>query len=217
MIKKYIEFKNIGKTYSDSFTAVSDFNLSINKGEFVTLLGPSGCGKTTILKMIGGFETISEGTISINGYIINDLPPNKRVTSTVFQDYALFPNLTVYKNIMFGLKSFRVDLPKEEIKQDVKRLERYKRIWHKTATKKINDIEKDLVISRENLSKALNKYSLHPEWIAIKTMREENYQKKVLRLETLKRAMKKNGDVLLDKKITNTSTRFDREFVALHK
>jgi spermidine/putrescine transport system ATP-binding protein len=128
MIKKYIEFKNIGKTYSDSFTAVSDFNLSINKGEFVTLLGPSGCGKTTILKMIGGFETISEGTISINGYIINDLPPNKRVTSTVFQDYALFPNLTVYKNIMFGLKSFRVDLPKEEIKQDVKRLERYKRI-----------------------------------------------------------------------------------------
>jgi spermidine/putrescine transport system ATP-binding protein len=128
MIKKYIEFKNIGKTYSDSFTAVSDFNLSINKGEFVTLLGPSGCGKTTILKMIGGFETISEGTISINGYIINDLPPNKRVTSTVFQDYALFPNLTVYKNIMFGLKSFRVSLPKEEIKQDVKRLEKYKHV-----------------------------------------------------------------------------------------
>ncbi|MDR2835882.1 MAG: ABC transporter ATP-binding protein [Bacteroidales bacterium] len=128
MIKKYIEFKNIGKTYGDSFTAVSDFNLSIGKGEFVTLLGPSGCGKTTILKMMGGFETISEGTISVNGYIINDLPPNKRVTSTVFQDYALFPNLTVYKNIMFGLKSFRVNLPKEEIKQDVKRLERYKRI-----------------------------------------------------------------------------------------
>jgi ribosomal protein L39E len=67
------------------------------------------------------------------------------------------------------------------------------------------------------LAKALNKYNAHPEWVAIKTMREENYEKRVLRLESLKRAMKGNGDIFLDKKITVHSTRFDRDFVSLHK
>jgi spermidine/putrescine transport system ATP-binding protein len=114
--QNYIELKNVAKTYTDGFTAVSNINLTIEKGSFVTLLGPSGCGKTTILKMLGGFETVTDGTIKVNDLIINDLPPNRRPISTVFQDYALFPNLTVTENIKFGLKLMRVPLEKGKIK-----------------------------------------------------------------------------------------------------
>ena len=99
-----IELKNIKKVYDQDTLVVEDFNLEIKKGEFVTLLGPSGCGKTTILRMLGGFDKPTEGTILLDGVDITDLPPNQRPINTVFQKYALFPHLNVYDNVAFGLK-----------------------------------------------------------------------------------------------------------------
>ena len=98
-----ISLQGVNKVY-DGNTVVSDFNLDITKGEFVTFLGPSGCGKTTTLRMIAGFETPTSGTILLNGEDITRIPPHKRPINTVFQRYALFPYLNVYDNVAFGLK-----------------------------------------------------------------------------------------------------------------
>lgn len=116
---KIIELINITKSFEDGFSAVSDFNLSIEKGEFVTFLGPSGCGKTTTLRMIAGFEIPSEGQILLDGKDISKLPPNKRPINTVFQRYALFPHLNIFDNVAFGLKLKK--LPKDEINKKVKK------------------------------------------------------------------------------------------------
>ena len=103
-----IELKNVCKTFDDT-VAVENFNLAIQKGEFVTFLGPSGCGKTTTLRMIAGFDIPTSGQILLNGQDISKLPPNKRPVNTVFQRYALFPNLNVYENIAFGLRIKKVE------------------------------------------------------------------------------------------------------------
>ncbi|MDE1549019.1 ABC transporter ATP-binding protein [Jeotgalibaca caeni] len=112
-----ITMENVKKTY-DGQTVLHDINFEIEKGKFYTLLGPSGCGKTTILRLIAGFTDASNGTIKINGEVVNDVPPNKRTVNTVFQDYALFPHMNVYDNIAFGLSLKK--LPKAEIDQRVK-------------------------------------------------------------------------------------------------
>ena len=103
MDDKIIEIKNVYKSYDDK-PVVKNLSLAIRRGEFVTLLGPSGCGKTTTLRMIAGFEQPTEGKIFFNGEDITQLPPHKRNINTVFQKYALFPHLTVFGNIAFGLK-----------------------------------------------------------------------------------------------------------------
>ncbi len=102
-----IELKHLEKIYEGK-VVVDNFNLKINRGEFVTLLGPSGCGKTTTLRMIGGFVVPSNGTVSINGENITNMPPYKRPVNTVFQKYALFPHLNVFKNVAYGLKLKKV-------------------------------------------------------------------------------------------------------------
>jgi len=99
-----ISLVGVSKVFDKTFTAVDNFNLSIRKGEFVTLLGPSGCGKTTTLRLIAGFDIPTSGKILLNGQDITNLPPYERPVNTVFQHYALFPNLDVYDNIAFGLK-----------------------------------------------------------------------------------------------------------------
>lgn len=111
-----IEVRNVSK-YFDDKTALDDVSLSISKGEFVTILGPSGCGKTTLLRLIAGFQTASEGMILINGKEMTRTPPHKRPVNTVFQKYALFPHLNVYDNIAFGLKLKK--MPKAEIMRKV--------------------------------------------------------------------------------------------------
>lgn len=98
-----LELRNIVKEFDD-YLAVNDVSLSIDQGEFFTLLGPSGCGKTTLLRMIAGFDTPDSGQIFLDGRNINDLPPEKRPLHTVFQSYALFPHMTVRDNIAFPLK-----------------------------------------------------------------------------------------------------------------
>ena len=105
-----IELKNVCKSF-DGKQVVKDLSLSIRKGQFVTLLGPSGCGKTTLLRMIAGFETPTDGEIYIEGAPITSIPPYKRPVNTVFQKYALFPHLNVFKNIAFGLKLKRIPDP----------------------------------------------------------------------------------------------------------
>src|SRR5215203_172672 len=97
-----VELRRVTKRF-DSFTAVDDITLEIQRGEFLTLLGPSGCGKTTLLRMISGFETPTEGTVWLDGADVTALPPYRRNVNQVFQSYALFPHLTVAENIAFGL------------------------------------------------------------------------------------------------------------------
>src|SRR5574339_1195369 len=99
----YLTLTNISKQFGDSY-AVRDFNLDVEKGEFVSFLGPSGCGKTTTLRMVAGFETPTEGTINLDGADITNKAPNQRNMGMIFQSYALFPNMTVAQNIGFGLR-----------------------------------------------------------------------------------------------------------------
>ncbi|PST19273.1 spermidine/putrescine ABC transporter ATP-binding protein [Rhizobium sp. JAB6] len=99
----FLELTHIKKSFGD-VQVVHDFNMQIEKGEFVSFLGPSGCGKTTVLRMIAGFETPTAGTLSINGKDQRSLKPNQRNIGMVFQAYALFPNMTVHDNVAFGLK-----------------------------------------------------------------------------------------------------------------
>jgi spermidine/putrescine transport system ATP-binding protein len=111
-----VRLDRVTKRFGD-VTAVDDLSLSIERGQFFALLGPSGCGKTTTLRMIGGFEAASEGTISLRGADVTDLPPFRRNVNTVFQNYALFPHLDVYENIAFGLRRRRV--PENEVRHQV--------------------------------------------------------------------------------------------------
>ncbi len=105
---KLIELKNINKSFSDAHI-LKDIDLYVNKNEFLTLLGPSGCGKTTTLRIIAGFETASSGELEFDGKSILNVPPHKRKVNTVFQKYALFPNMNVYENIAFGLNLKKMD------------------------------------------------------------------------------------------------------------
>lgn len=113
----YIEIKNVKKTYDGKNYVLEDINLDIQKGEILTLLGPSGCGKSTLLRAIAGFHNVDEGTIKIDGKIINNLAPRKRNVGMVFQAYSLFPNMNVEQNIAFGLKIKKMN--KKEINKKI--------------------------------------------------------------------------------------------------
>jgi len=112
-----ITLKSIHKVYAGNVTAVHDFNLEIEDKEFIILVGPSGCGKSTTLRMIAGLEEITEGELYIGDRLVNDVAPKDRDIAMVFQNYALYPHMTVYKNMAFALKLRRT--PKEAIKQHV--------------------------------------------------------------------------------------------------
>ena len=104
-----VKLVNINKVYDNNVQAVFDFNLEINDGEFVVFVGPSGCGKSTTLRMIAGLEEITDGELYINDQLCNDIPPKKRDVAMVFQNYALYPHMSVYDNIAFGLANRHVD------------------------------------------------------------------------------------------------------------
>ena len=108
-----ILLEQVDKTYTGGVKAVNDLNLHIRDGEFMVLVGPSGCGKSTALRMIAGLEEISSGSIRIGESVVNDLPPKDRDIAMVFQNYALYPHMTVGENLAFGLKMRQT--PKDEV------------------------------------------------------------------------------------------------------
>src|SRR6266498_2962196 len=112
-----VEFERVSKVYADGTTAVNELQLDIDDGEFMVLVGPSGCGKTTALRMVAGLEEISSGVVRIGDRVVNYVPSRDRDIAMVFQSYALYPHLSVYENIAFGLKVKKV--PKDEIDRRV--------------------------------------------------------------------------------------------------
>ncbi len=123
-----VSLRHIYKKYPGGVTAVSDFNLEIKDKEFLVLVGPSGCGKTTTLRMVAGLEEISEGELYIGDQLVNDVAPKDRKIAMVFQNYALYPHMTVFENMAFGLKLNKT--PKEEIKRRVEEAGRILDITH---------------------------------------------------------------------------------------
>lgn len=116
----FLELKNLKKSFTAGEAVLSGISLTIEKGEFVTLLGASGCGKTTTLRIIAGLEQPDEGSVWLEGQNVTDLEPNQRDVNTVFQNYALFPHMNVADNIGYGLKIRKV--PKAEIREKVKKM-----------------------------------------------------------------------------------------------
>ncbi len=112
-----VELRNVRKVYPGGVVAVTDASLSVEDKEFVVLVGPSGCGKSTMLRMIAGLEEVSSGEVEIGDRVVNDVPPKDRDIAMVFQNYALYPHMTVFKNMAFGLMLRKV--PKPEIKKRV--------------------------------------------------------------------------------------------------
>ncbi|MDN5852516.1 MAG: ATP-binding cassette domain-containing protein, partial [Actinomycetia bacterium] len=131
-----IEMQNIVKQYGDGFPAVNDVSIDIDDGEFMILVGPSGCGKSTLLRMIVGLEDITAGDMLIAGEKVNDLAPRDRNLAMVFQNYALYPHLTVYENIAFPLrlsKEFSNDEIDEKVREASKTLELDEHLERKPA------------------------------------------------------------------------------------
>ena len=112
-----VKLTDVKKVYDNKVTSVHDFNLEIKDKEFVVFVGPSGCGKSTTLRMIAGLEDITEGTVEIDGVVVNDLQPKDRDIAMVFQNYALYPHMTVYDNIAFSLRLKK--MPEDEIYEKV--------------------------------------------------------------------------------------------------
>src|SRR3954447_1928428 len=117
-----VGFESVEKVYPDGTRAVAGLDLDIADGEFMVLVGPSGCGKTTALRMVAGLEEITGGTIRIGDRVVNGLEPRKRDVAMVFQNYALYPNMTVYDNIAFGLRMRKVE--KARIRERVDQMAR---------------------------------------------------------------------------------------------
>src|ERR1700712_1792750 len=108
-----VTLRNVRKTYAGGFEAIKGINFDVGDGQFCVLVGPSGCGKSTLLRMVAGLETISSGEIDIGGRIVNDIEPADRDIAMVFQNYALYPHMTVRENLAYGLKNRNT--PKAEI------------------------------------------------------------------------------------------------------
>ena len=145
MSKELIRLSNCTMAF-DSDVVLDNINLYINDQEFLTLLGPSGCGKTTTLRIIGGFQTPTQGDVFFDGVRINDVPPHKRAINTVFQRYALFPHLNVFENIAFGLRIPKVD-PETKRKVKLPEQEIHDRVMEMLHVVNLNGFEKRSVSS----------------------------------------------------------------------
>lgn len=151
--KPLIQFRNVTKKFGE-FTAIDDLTLDIYRREFFALLGPSGCGKTTLMRMLAGFEAPTRGTILLDGQDIAPVPPNRRAVNMMFQSYALFPHLSVWDNIAFGLK--RSDMPRDRIAARVEEMLKLVRL-EKFARRKPHQIsggQRQRVALARSLAKA---------------------------------------------------------------
>ena len=129
----YVSLKDINKIYPNGIQAVYDFNIDINKNDFIVLVGPSGCGKSTTLRMVAGLENITSGELYIENELSNSIPSSKRDISMVFQNYALYPQKTVFANIGFPLKNRKVKTKKVAYK-----LQAYNQILKLSRIKKFS-------------------------------------------------------------------------------
>ncbi|MHA7880079.1 MAG: sn-glycerol-3-phosphate import ATP-binding protein UgpC [Saccharospirillum sp.] len=123
-----VTLRNINKTYNNGFVAIEDLNLDIADGEMLVLVGPSGCGKSTSLRMVAGLETVTGGDLLIDDVRVNDLEPSERDIAMVFQNYALYPHMSVYQNMAYGLKNR--GMPKDEIQSKVEKAAKTLEISH---------------------------------------------------------------------------------------
>lgn len=207
-----ISLVDVDKEFADK-KVLDQINLDIKRGDFVTLLGPSGSGKTTILRLIGGFEWTTRGEIKFNGIDIKDVPAHKRDTATIFQDYALFPHLSVRGNIEFGLKLKRIKKKAEEIPDVVwKKFEHLKKKWQDKQNRKI----KELKILQAHLEKLLENPQLdikkrkklqdklddsdfrYSNWENYLTSKSESFKKKYLTRKITKQEINKEITDIID-------------------
>ncbi|ASU14795.1 Spermidine/putrescine import ATP-binding protein PotA [Mesomycoplasma hyopneumoniae] len=207
-----ISLVDVDKEFGDK-KVLDQINLDIKRGDFVTLLGPSGSGKTTILRLIGGFEWTTRGEIKFNGIDIKDVPAHKRDTATIFQDYALFPHLSVRGNIEFGLKLKRIKKKAEEIPDVVwKKFEHLKKKWQDKQNRKI----KELKILQAHLEKLLENPQLdikkrkklqdklddsdfrYSNWENYLTSKSESFKKKYLTRRITKQEINKEITDIID-------------------
>ena len=129
-----VKLTNVKKTFDKNITVVDDFTLEIADKEFVVFVGPSGCGKSTTLRMIAGLEEISEGTVEIDGKVVNDMEPRDRDVAMVFQNYALYPHLTVFENMAFALRLRK--MPHDEVYRKVTEAAQILGLRHKRMKKR---------------------------------------------------------------------------------
>lgn len=157
----FLSLKNINKSYSEKNKIFSNFNLDIEEGSFVSILGASGSGKSTILNLIAGFIKPDSGQILLNGVDIKDIPPNQRPTATVFQDYALFPNMNVFDNVAFGLRKMFTD--RENVpEKDVRKVYELHQQAKNKAKQKLKDIDakvKQLNALKLDLEQSIKRFS----------------------------------------------------------
>lgn len=168
-----VKLTNVKKVYQGGVVAVDDFNLDIKDKEFIVFVGPSGCGKSTTLRMVAGLEDISGGTIEIDGEVVNDLQPKDRNIAMVFQNYALYPHLTVYENMAFALRLQKIPVERKDkngevilrlSKEDKKKIKQLQSEYSKVKKdKKLSESEKDnkckeLEASISELEKILNQF-----------------------------------------------------------
>ena len=146
-----LQLKHIYKRYAGGVTAVSDFTLDIDDKEFIILVGPSGCGKSTTLRMVAGLEEISEGELYIGGRLVNDVAPKDRDIAMVFQNYALYPHMTVFENMAFGLK----------LRSVLQKLQRFLTLSiYSTESQRLFQAVKDSVLLWDVQSFVILRYSL---------------------------------------------------------
>lgn len=217
-----IKFENVDKVYDNGIKAIDRLNLTINNGEFCVLLGPSGCGKTTALRMIAGLESISDGYLKFNDVIMNSVAPKDRNISMVFQNYALYPFMTVYNNIAFGIKNKSRNNPSyNALKHKLKvannsNYEKIEALKSKIAILvKGSGTEKDRLLSLERNAKAAK--------VAKETVEYEKLRTQINELKTKFKAVKNDPQIMAEvaktkeeiKKLYETKTKNEAEIAKL--
>ena len=140
-----VTFDGVSKIYADGTRAVNQLELEVEEGEFMVLVGPSGCGKSTALRMVAGLEDISEGVLKIGERVVNHVPPRDRDIAMVFQSYALYPHLSVYDNIAFGLKLQK--MPKAQVRE---RVQRAAKLLGRRQLRELSPIERGILLLGRN-------------------------------------------------------------------
>ncbi len=182
-----VKLTNVKKVYQGGVLAVDDFNLDIKDKEFIVFVGPSGCGKSTTLRMVAGLEDISGGTIEIDGQVVNDLQPKDRNIAMVFQNYALYPHLTVYENMAFALRLQKIPVEKKDKEgnpilkldsEDKKKIKKLKSELSKVKKDKgLSDVEKDKKCAEIEENISILEKNLKPVYEYKKMSNDEIYKK----------------------------------------